>query len=347
MSRLLHRIARLWRILPDPGLRRRRLVPLFLLLLGLAPGATLLSPDAAGAHRLAQTPPDGRRIYLPLLRSSGASAADGSYRYTFTDPTISVVQFRNTYRADGAPTVRVVARARLDGRQQWEPEEDWTDLPERLYCRDLRAERVVELIITLRPLGPPDANPPAAPTLNRSNVGCAGWSGEVTYSYLNEDIAGDTAENHRTTVTFRPAAWPEALPEALRDGLFMRPEPTAMQARFSGFSYDESDPPRKCTYDSRFTFPIVVAESYLTLAIDETRRYGGEGWIPAQEALVIQDSCGSNTLDVGLRKWWTAAVTVEEVEQLQIASDGRTISGSYTDGAGGVYRWTLRALPPE
>lgn len=328
------------------GLRlsKHPLAPLCLLLLCLAPGLSLLGP-AAGASQPAQTAP--HQIYLPLVLRPAEGASAGSYSYTFSDPTISVVQFLNTYRAGGVPTLRVTAQVRIDGRQQWEPEEDWSELPERRYCRDLRAERVAEMRITLRPLGPAATNPPAAPTLNLSNVGCAGWSGEVTYSYLSEDPAGDWAENHRTTVTFRPAAWPEALPEELRVGLFMRPEPAEVRARFSGFSFDESDPPRKCSYDSTFTFPIIVEESYLSLAIDRSRDYGGEGWIPAQEELLIQDSCGPNTLDVSLRKWWTAAVTMEEAEQLKIAPDGRTISGSYSDGAGGVYRWTLRALPPE
>lgn len=99
--------------------------------------------------------------------------------------------------------------------------------------------------------------------------------------------------------------------------------------------------------DASFNFPILTDQSALSLAIDGSLSYGGRGWITPVETIDINDSCGPTTLHVDLRDWWKSAVTVEEADALFVAPDGRTISGSYTNGAGGVYRWELKALPRE
>lgn len=286
------------------------------------------------------------------LPSDALGLAAEYYYFTIDDPAASTLRFRNGFDDGAWPTARVTGWVRLEGKEAWEQPEDWTRLPEKLYCRDLQRERVAEIVVIVSNSEWQNRShrlePARPPQLSVSNVGCAGWSGSVRYSYSSEEeYVAKWVEEYVTDVTFRPAEWLAEWPEERRAGLYMLPEPTVMRARFSGYAWDDSYPPRQCTYDASFNFPILTDQSALSLAIDGSLSYGGRGWITPVETIDINDSCGPTTLHVDLRDWWKSAVTVEEADALFVAPDGRTISGSYTNGAGGVYRWELKALPRE
>lgn len=85
--------------------------------------------------------------------------------------------------------LRIEALLKINGA--WQPPEDWTFLPYRHFCTDVAAERVEEIVFIvsnsefadparrLRAIGNPT-------TLFASNIGCARWEGDITWTWRNE-----------------------------------------------------------------------------------------------------------------------------------------------------------------
>lgn len=138
-----------------------------------------------------------------------------NFHFTFSDPKVTKVRFENGDRffSGAEPRAKVQALIKIEG-QDWTLE-DWTNLPERKFCRTEPAERLEELVIIfsnsewenrLDVLDP--GNP--GPTLWVNDQPCSceqfgsvqNWTGQVQFSFTTSAADGDEsiAFSHSATV---------------------------------------------------------------------------------------------------------------------------------------------------
>ena len=102
--------------------------------------------------------------------------------YKFTDPAVASVLYLNPMALANFPDLKIQALIKQAG--VWKPAEDWTREGYKGYCRDLRAERIEELVLIYsnsdgrRPSAPIQLF--SGPRVSVSNVGCAEWSGTAS-----------------------------------------------------------------------------------------------------------------------------------------------------------------------
>jgi hypothetical protein len=140
------------------------------------------------------------------------------YEFTFSDPEVNKVRFVNGDRffSGAEPRAKVQALIKIEG-QGW-TYEDWTDLPERKFCRTKPEERLEELIIIFSNsewqdrLDVLDPGSPG-PSLVYNDQPCSceefasvqNWTGQVEYSFTTwaSEGAKTISYNHRATVNLQ------------------------------------------------------------------------------------------------------------------------------------------------
>jgi hypothetical protein len=93
--------------------------------------------------------------------------------------------------ASGAePSAHVHALYKLEGEQNWRPYEDWTKVQGKAFCRDIKSERLQELLIIVSNSEWQDTtnvlDPGNDPKVVMTNIGCWRWEGEATSTYINK-----------------------------------------------------------------------------------------------------------------------------------------------------------------
>jgi hypothetical protein len=137
----------------------------------------------------------------------------------FTDDTARIITFNNN-PINAINVSRLAVRALIKINGQWQPPEDWTNIPIKTFCRDAKAERIEELVVmysssdTTRPressvifLNDGSSVNNFVPTLAVSNVGCWRWEG--TTSLTTNSIDGPvTIESAAVVYDLDPAGFP-------------------------------------------------------------------------------------------------------------------------------------------
>lgn len=173
----------------------------------------------------------------PISPSDINHLAARYFRYLFTDDNVRNAIFRNglswkldqtadssdyTYDGVDARGLHIKALVKIAG-QAWDIR-DWTNETETYFCRDVSTERLEELVLifsnsewldrtwTLTPQGLP-------PQLSVSNLGCAGWEGQVDYT---NTVSGEGYSY--TTQSTADVTWLLDLGQTSGDNRFYHPE---------------------------------------------------------------------------------------------------------------------------
>lgn len=158
-----------------------------------------------------------KEVEIPLEANLGHLTAL-YYEFTFSDPKVSKVRFRNSDRfSSGAePRARVQALIKIEG-QGWKYE-DWTNLPERKFCRTKPEERLEELIIIFSNSEWQDrtdvldpGSPGPALVYNDQPCTCEAfasvqkWTGQVQFTFTTSATDADESMtyNHAATVNLQ------------------------------------------------------------------------------------------------------------------------------------------------
>jgi hypothetical protein len=139
------------------------------------------------------------------------------FNFTFPDPAVTTVRFQNADRffAAAEPRAKVQAQFKIAG-QGWTTE-DWTALPERVFCRTDPAERVEALVVIISNSEWQDRshilNPGTELKLTASDTPCSceelaavqNWTGQVSFSFTTSASSGDESitYDHSATVNLQ------------------------------------------------------------------------------------------------------------------------------------------------
>ena len=144
------------------------------------------------------------------LSASTANVSTRFYRFTFSEVATRTLMLRNTYYPLAAAGKKVTVQAMWRTDSGTWVEENWT-LKEWIgLCRDMKAQRVAEVVIVVASgeVGAvTQAAAAAAPTFKRNNIGCWGWSGTAKRT----DVLGSWASGMNTLTSsllfdFKPNA---------------------------------------------------------------------------------------------------------------------------------------------
>jgi hypothetical protein len=284
------------------------------------------------------------------------------FRFPFASADLRSLLFVNPFASGNWPTAGVKALVKIGG--QWK-EEDWTQHHGRVYCRDLKAERVEELMIVISNSEWKDRShvlkPAYPPRLNVTNVACRGWKFEGTAHMDYADEFGQLDETTRVSGTFL------RLRQAGDDGGARTMEMYQMSGGQGSWTHTGSDILCAGSGSGSFT-PTGGSHATLllrpfatdTIAVDYeagNRRYHGfgsegPGVFLAQHVTYI---CADGTMpevNIATVAHW---FLTETVPTQQVSADGKTIKGAFTFTEEGdsfrpvviEYAWEMTALPPE
>jgi uncharacterized protein (TIGR03437 family) len=126
------------------------------------------------------------------------------FRFEFLDEDARSVAFTNPFRLESQPTARVQALVKIENAD-WKFE-DWTEDKVRAFCRDVKSERLEELVLIFTNSEWEDRNhklkPPEPPRLTVTNVGCWQWKGEVKTTLRLVDGAMNVTETTTVSALF-------------------------------------------------------------------------------------------------------------------------------------------------
>jgi hypothetical protein len=135
------------------------------------------------------------------------------FNFTFPDPAVTMVRFQNADRffAGAEPRAKVQALFKIAG-QGW-TSEDWTALPERVFCRTDPAERVEALVVIISNSEWQNRshvlNPGTELKLTASDTPCTcaeyaaveNWTGEVNFSFTTSGSSGGESISYSHSAT--------------------------------------------------------------------------------------------------------------------------------------------------
>jgi hypothetical protein len=163
-------------------------------------GPATIGRDLSSEYSLVTLPGQTEVIYA--LDAVVDYMAATYYRFVFRDAEVRSVAFYNPFK--GMPHVAVQALYRVEG-QAWRLE-NWTYTMQRNFCRDLKAERLEELLVIISNSDFATKQPLPAdkiPLLMANNLGCYKWSGQETGSDHLEEAGSIQEWNHSAPLTFQ------------------------------------------------------------------------------------------------------------------------------------------------
>jgi hypothetical protein len=285
-----------------------------------------------------------------------------SFHYTITDPKVRSLLFVNPFTAGGTPlepTANVRALVKIGG--QWK-EENWTTKPAVAYCRDLKAERVEELMIVISNSEWADRahvlSPARPPRLHATNVACRGWTLEATMAGTTKGPSKNQTNAVTTTATLLRYVPPG---DRYHGDLY---KVTSGTVRWS-HTGTESNCSGKGEGSYSAVNPLIQAElyvesfniAYLPPFVFGSRKYEATGaWSGSGPPLVAYHCPNNQVFDhIPHVTLWLQTNHQGKFEQT-ISADGTTLEGQntmppMTDGVATTtiwsYKWKFVALPPE
>lgn len=288
------------------------------------------------------------------------------YHYEFPDASVAslgffngltrslnlqtVEEFGKLYSAsplsgpDTAKGGHITALIKINGT--WK-KEDWSSLAGRLYCRDLKAERVEALVIILSNADVSETSSVWSkgdypPLLFATNLGCASWEGEASLTYRWGD---------RVTETMNVAG---LRLETVAEGFYDENTPVfRAYAPFSGdFSYAVSGANGDCSYSASTNGPFTSGLSTLHILTWVTGGQGYRGltaglfWEWTQALMILKETCPNATNMLPWNAGEFVLPVIPEDAWARVTPDGRRIVIRASDipghqGLSGA--WTFRA----
>jgi len=286
------------------------------------------------------------------------------FHYDFPDATVSSLGFFNgltrsleTHLAedygdayssraltgpDTAQGGHVTALVKINGT--WK-QEDWTSLAYRLYCRDLKAERVESLVVILSnssieeisSVWPKGDHPPL---LFASNIGCAAWQGSANLTLK----WGDAVVETMTVTDLRLAP--------ISDGLYDEDTPLfrAYVPTAGGFTYAAGGHDQGCAYTAGYASSTTSPLSAFHSLPWVVRGVGYRGtitllfWEWLMQLQVLGYTCPS---DSGTTYWNASSfflASIPESGWVRFAPDGKRLTvnaASIPDHPGLSGTWTF------
>lgn len=285
--------------------------------------------------------------------------ASQAYRFTFNDLSARSVTFVNPLFEQEQLTAEIRALVKINGK--W-AEEDWTDAPWRSFCRDVKAERVEELMIVISNNEWQNRNHKLhftkPPRLIATNVACRGWDFTVTAKMTE---SGDTFNSQEETVT--TGRWLRDILDG-DDGMGRPFE--HYQAKDVKATWKHTGTEGGCSGSGSGSVTLPGADqTWLTIwttGLDLTGRtyvpgrrvYNGFGTdVEVWGNVTVPYNCGDDSFPrslVTLGHWFRT----ETVPTQSVSADGKEIKGTFveieTDEGYNrtlTYTWTMTALPPE
>lgn len=287
------------------------------------------------------------------------------FHYDFPDATVSSLGFFNgltrslriqtvedygaLYSAepltgpDIANGGHVTALVKING--VWK-KEDWTPLAGRLYCRDVKSERVEAIVVILSnadidPISSVWPRGDYPPLFFASNIGCAVWEGDANLTYR----WGDSVVETMTVNGLRM--------EPTSDGYYDDNTPLfrAFAPVAGGFAYSVSGGDDNCSYSAGFSGSLGPMSIFHILPwIKSGVGYRGITsvlfweWLQAQ--FVLNEQCPLTAKMIPWHAGEFALAAIPEHAWARFAPDGKTLTinaGSIPNHPGLSGTWTFRA----
>ena len=226
-----------------------------------ASGAQVLQVDLKGQKE--------KTILLDDYFGMSASIEPLGARYMdikFTDDSARIITFNNN-PINAMNVSRLAVRALLKINGQWQPAEDWTNIPIKTFCRDAKAERIEELVVmysssdTTRPressvifLNNGSSVNNFVPTLAVSNVGCWRWEGTMSLT-TNSTDGPVTVESATVVYDFDPAGLPGLTDGGLSLGYALFSTSAGSNA---SFGISGTDTATGCTITGSASAPMLI-----------------------------------------------------------------------------------------
>jgi hypothetical protein len=266
---------------------------------------------------------------------SGGTIEPLAARYSylkFTDDNVRYVVFYNkpALLAASEPWLSIRALVKINGK--WLPEDDWTNIPFKTFCRDAKDERIEELVVMYSNSNPArpaysseilldkDQGLSFEPTVDVSNVGCWRWEGTSSVT--------SRATDGGTTVASATASF-----ERFRDPLLAQGGGAGTEAYFtrSGVaSYSINAPFGICTLSGAASSPIGVSDGVLTVHFnlptfptDQTALVFGDGTTSISITQTVTCPAGTQVSTGPVSAGWLSLPG----EGARISDDGQSITG--------------------
>jgi len=306
-------------------------------------------------------------LIYPLDGNVPHLAAHTTY-FKFTDLSARSVTFENPYANRNMPTASVQAvYITEDGQRHVE---DWTNQQWTSFCRDVRAERIEELMIVIGNSEWADRTaklrPTSQPRLHVTNMACRGWEVNVQTKVVNHSSTWEHTSTMTTTATFervRPEvmrAYPYEYYRAARGNVQWSHVGHIGRCAGQGsgsYSLNDPDTPHTMIVEN-YGLPFGVG--VVTVPPESTNRRGYYilGVKPAsQPDDTVTYRCPGNTTppfqEFPMVDQWLQTEDRQELIR-SLASSGRAGSGTFRMTrpmqVGQIdysFTWQMRALPPE
>lgn len=174
-----------------------------------APGSTQITASAGGVRSTPSTlqvcaivvgPPAGSVVLSGDVSGATeretplATQTSTNYHFTFVDPFTRSVMFHNTFYANAKNGEAVTVRAfyKVEGQTTW-AEEDWTGYEWIGFCRDLKVQRLSDLVVVTSG-GAAAVTAAQPPRLMRNVVGCFKFTGTAKRVTVGDDFTSGTVE---------------------------------------------------------------------------------------------------------------------------------------------------------
>ncbi len=185
------------------------------------------------------------------------------YHFSFSDPATRSVLFHNTFfeNRQRGEKVHVQALWKPEGGQPW-VEEDWTDDEWVGFCRDLKNQRLEELVVIVSSAewryNTYPVTAATVPSLKRNNLGCYKFKGTTTliekhssWSGLGRHAESNFVFEIDPSATAVNAKHPQ-IPNSLRVGLAI-----VMQLTGTDYTFEESYSTTGCSFSlGAVSFPL-------------------------------------------------------------------------------------------
>jgi hypothetical protein len=182
------------------------------------------------------------------------------YHFTFSDETTRSLMFHNSFYANFKQGQKVNVQALLlpegPAGTAW-VEEDWTEFEWIGLCRDLKQQRIAEMVIIVSSAEWGGTNPAVVasekPKLMRNNIGCYGYEGKATRKFSHKSwSSGLTTVSFDAKFNFLPGTTPLQFTDAAEGR--KRVPILAPQLTGGGLTYDETFVDNGCRYTANGSF---------------------------------------------------------------------------------------------
>ncbi|HVN77268.1 MAG TPA: hypothetical protein VMT19_13200 [Thermoanaerobaculaceae bacterium] len=231
---------------------------------------------------------------------------------------------------DAVKGIKVQALMKINGA--W-TQDDWTNKPYVAFCRDLKAERLEELVIIVSNSRVDDSGgsfkpPGMAPVLWLSGFGCYQWQGTATYTFTGGDYTQTDTVNNLVWTRVPGATQPPSVSYTVTGDVTV----TASNGCSGGGTVHVSDP----------IFNSLVTWNYLPAAAGAVQSYEGEG---LETTTMLPITCRGVQEYAEAGNWFNIlSGSPPTIPFQRVSTDGKRMTGTLAPGPGISWTWDLHAV---